>query len=326
MPTRACGPCGSGARAPRARRRRGARRDGTCRTWVKPFAPRLEGAGFWPTAVGRPCSRSASRFVGEPVAALCAESPAQAVDACDLVEVDYEPLAAIADADAALGAGRSAPPRWMSRATCSFVAAAFHGDVDGAFARAQCPPRDLPPRPLLRLAARGAGHRSPRGKAERLTVWTGTQAPHIVRAGSPAPFDLQEDHVRVIVPDTGGGFGQKMYVQPEDLAVAALARVARPPGQVDRDAARESGGRLAGARGAGRDRGGGGPRRRAPGASRARPVGQRRVSHPSVDGGPRAAGHGLHHSRVPIARPRMRGRRSPSPPTSRRSAPIAVSA
>ena len=63
----------------------------------------------------------------------------------------------------------------------------------------------------------------------RLTVWMSTQVPHIVRAALAGAFALAPDVVRVIVPDTGGGFGQKMYVQPEDLAVVALSRATGRP-------------------------------------------------------------------------------------------------
>ncbi len=63
----------------------------------------------------------------------------------------------------------------------------------------------------------------------RLTVWSGSQVPHVLRAALASAFGLEEALVRVIVPDTGGGFGQKMHVMPEDLAVVALARrVGRP--------------------------------------------------------------------------------------------------
>jgi carbon-monoxide dehydrogenase large subunit len=62
-----------------------------------------------------------------------------------------------------------------------------------------------------------------------LTLWIGTQVPHIVRTGVARAFGLSEAKVRVIVTDTGGGFGQKMYVMPEELAVAALARRAGRP-------------------------------------------------------------------------------------------------
>jgi carbon-monoxide dehydrogenase large subunit len=196
-------------------------------TWVAPFAPRLEGPGFWPT-VWSPLAPERVRFVGEPVAALCAESPAQAADACELVEVDYEPLAAIADVESALAPGgpflhEGVPGNVLFRRDDS------HGDVDGAFARAHVVLRET-----FRHGRCSASPLEGRGivaawEGERLTVWSGTQAPHIFRTALARAFRLSEGHVRVRVPDTGGGFGQKMHVMPEDLAVAALARVARRP-------------------------------------------------------------------------------------------------
>ena len=103
------------------------------------------------------------------------------------------------------------------------------GDVDAAFARAavrirerfghgRCSAAPLEPRGIL-------AH----WEDDHLTIWTGTQIPFVYRTALARSFGLPERHVRVIVPDTGGGFGQKMHVMPEDLAVAALARaLARP--------------------------------------------------------------------------------------------------
>ncbi len=64
---------------------------------------------------------------------------------------------------------------------------------------------------------------------DRLTVWMSTQAPHVIRTGLAAAFGVAPDAVRVIVPDTGGGFGQKMALLPEEVAVAALARATGRP-------------------------------------------------------------------------------------------------
>jgi carbon-monoxide dehydrogenase large subunit len=195
--------------------------------WVSPLAPRLEGGGFWPTrcpalAVDR------LRFVGEPIATVCAVSPGQAVDAAELVAVDCQPLPAVVDAGSALAANAPLVHESVS-GNILFHRDYRHGDVEGAFARAhvvleerfshgRCSAAPLEPRGLI---ASWAG--------ERLTVWTGTQAPHIYRAALARAFGVREDQVRVIVPDTGGGFGQKMHVLSEDLAVAALAWVTGRP-------------------------------------------------------------------------------------------------
>jgi carbon-monoxide dehydrogenase large subunit len=103
------------------------------------------------------------------------------------------------------------------------------GDVDAAFASAAVRVRER-----FAHGRCSAAPLEPRGivahwEEDRLTVWAGTQVPFVYRAALARSLGLAESRVRVIVPDTGGGFGQKMHVMPEDIAVAALARaVGRP--------------------------------------------------------------------------------------------------
>jgi aerobic carbon-monoxide dehydrogenase large subunit len=194
---------------------------------VAPLAPRLEGEGFVATEWAA-LAPDRARFVGEPVAAVAANDPYAAADAAELVEVDYAPLPAVASVDAALAPGA---PRVHDDVAGNLLFERWHsrGNVEDAFARA-----------AVRVAEtffHGRVSASPleaRGlvaawEGARLTVWMSTQVPHIVRAGLAGAFGLASDVVRVVVPDTGGGFGQKMYVQPEDLAVVALARATRRP-------------------------------------------------------------------------------------------------
>jgi carbon-monoxide dehydrogenase large subunit len=192
-----------------------------------PFAPRLEGQGFWPTA-WPPLASQRVRFVGEAVVALCAGSPAQAADARELVEVDYEPLEPIADLESALATGASllhdgVPGNVLFRRDYSY------GDVEEAFARAHIVLRETFSHGRCSASPLEARGLIAAWEGKRLTVWSGTQAPHIFRTALARAFRVPEGHVRVVVPDTGGGFGQKMHVLPEDVAVAALARVAGHP-------------------------------------------------------------------------------------------------
>ena len=60
---------------------------------------------------------------------------------------------------------------------------------------------------------------------DALTVWASTQTPSILRTALAATLDVPETRVRIIVPDVGGGFGLKMHVFPEDVAIAAIARL-----------------------------------------------------------------------------------------------------
>ncbi|HYS92722.1 MAG TPA: molybdopterin cofactor-binding domain-containing protein, partial [Candidatus Acidoferrales bacterium] len=103
-------------------------------SWIMPFAPRFEGERFWPT-VWAPLAPERVRFVGEPVAVLCAESAPQAFDACELVDVGYDPLPALSTIDSAV-----APDAPLLHddvpGNVLFHCHHTHGDVDGAFARA----------------------------------------------------------------------------------------------------------------------------------------------------------------------------------------------
>ena len=179
---------------------------------VAGLAPRILGEGFTPTECP-PLADGEVSFCGQAVAAVAADTPYLAADARDLVRVAYEPRPAVATIDGALAAGRV-----LFRRTYR------HGDVDGVFAGAaivlserfthgRCAAVPLEPRGVI---ADWDG--------ESLTVWASTQTPSILRGALAATLGLDATRVRVVVPDVGGGFGLKMHVFPEDVAVAALAR------------------------------------------------------------------------------------------------------
>ncbi len=194
---------------------------------VEPLTPRLEASGFIPTSWPA-LAASRVRFVGEPVVVVAAETAYAAADGCERVAVDYEPLPALVDVAAALRPG--VPPLHPGhRSNVLFEHRYSKGDVERAFASAAVTVRET-----FTHARCSASPLEPRGIIARwdgdaLTLWTGTQVPHVVRTTLARAFRLPENRVRVIVPDTGGGFGQKMHVMPEDLAVAALARAAQRP-------------------------------------------------------------------------------------------------
>ena len=184
---------------------------------LRPLSPRLEGGGFtatpWPAlADGR------ASFCGEAVAVVVAERADLAVDARDAVTVEWDPRPAIATVDAGLAAGE-----------ILFRREARRGDVDGAFARAHAIVREtfrharLAPAPL---ESRGM---VAEWDGETLTAWASTQSPQIMRTALAVALGLPESRVRVAVPMVGGGFGLKMQVFPEDVVVAALARLLSRP-------------------------------------------------------------------------------------------------
>ena len=172
----------------------------------------------------RPLATDRVRFVGEADVAVIADSPYRAHDALDLVRVDYEPLPAVVDIEAALAPG--APLIHDELATN--VAAEWRqrvGDVDTALRSA-----DVVVRTHIRLARGGAHPLEPRGLVvrwddDRLTMWGAVQMVHRHRDVIAGQLGVPEEHVRVIAPpDVGGGFGTKGMYYPEYVVVAALAR------------------------------------------------------------------------------------------------------
>ncbi len=179
---------------------------------TRPLSPRLEGAGFTPTAWPA-LADGVARFGGEAVAVVVASSPYVAADAGERVAVEWEERPAVVTIDQALAAHQ-----------VLFQRRHRHGDVDEAFARApivvrqtfehgRCAPSPLELRGIL---ADWDG--------EALTLWSSNQSPSIMRAGLAGALSLPEARIRIVCPDVGGGFGLKMQVFPEDVAIAAVAR------------------------------------------------------------------------------------------------------
>ena len=174
--------------------------------------------------------RDEARHVGEIVAMVVAGSRAVAEDGCELVEVDYEPLPALADVEAA--AWPDAPalyPAWGDNIALSFKTG--FGDVEAAFRQADARVRErfvIPRYVGMPIETRGVvAQWDPRDGT--LTTWNGTQVVHFVQQGLVAALGLPPHKIRVIAPDVGGGFGTKANGYPEDLLIPAAAIVARRP-------------------------------------------------------------------------------------------------
>jgi aerobic carbon-monoxide dehydrogenase large subunit len=174
----------------------------------------------WPTV----------RHVGEAVAAVVGADRYAVEDAAGLVAVDYQPLPAVVDALAALVDG--APRVHESAAGNRFLSRRFEqGDVEAALSGAAVVvERRFRTNRQCAAPLEGRG-----GVADwtavdgRLTFWSSTQVPHLVRHLLAEIFGLPENHVRVVAPDVGGGFGVKAMLYPEDIALCALAmRLGRP--------------------------------------------------------------------------------------------------
>ena len=169
------------------------------------------------------------RHVGECVAAIVAETPSQARDAAEAIDVRYVPLASVADVDAAVAPG--APLVWDA-ATGNVACEARHGDaaaVDAAFGRAAhvvsldlCNQRVIavPIEPRTTLAWLDDG---------RLTLRTSCQTPTGWRDEIALALGLKPDDLRVLVGDVGGGFGMKTTLYAEDVVAAYCARTLGRP-------------------------------------------------------------------------------------------------
>jgi len=168
--------------------------------------------------------------VGEPVAVVIAENRYIAEDAAQLVAVDYEPLPAAVDAR---DAARPDAPRAHAGAPDNVVGAmtVTYGDVDAAFAKAAHTVK------LSLKQHRGCGHALEcRGVVaqfdaieDRLTVWAGTQMAHRMQSILVALLQADEDKVRVVAPDVGGGFGPKFVCYPEDAVIPIAAKILGRP-------------------------------------------------------------------------------------------------
>ena len=170
------------------------------------------------------------RYVGDAVAAVVASSPAAASDAVALVDVDYEPLDAVTDAEQATGDGapmvhEDAPGNlafdWAVGAG-DYEAAAAEADVvvSERIVNQRLIPNPMEPRGIM------ADYN---GGTEQLTIWTSTQIPHLVRLLFALVTGHPEHKIRVVAPDVGGGFGCKLYLYAEEVICGIIAKQLERP-------------------------------------------------------------------------------------------------
>ena len=170
------------------------------------------------------------RTAGTPVAAIVAEDPYRARDAVELVDLTYEPLAALPEPEAAVAA--DAPVLFADiERNRSFTRTLREGDAAAAMGTAarvvslrvvQQRLAGVPLEPRAVLAVIDPS-------TEELTLWVSCQAPFRIRAEVARLLGLPESRVRVIAPDVGGGFGVKSGPYREEVLLAWLAlRLTRP--------------------------------------------------------------------------------------------------
>src|SRR5690348_3667693 len=175
-------------------------------------------------AVERAC------WQGEAVCAVVARTRAQAEDACALVAVDYEPLPAVTDAETALDPATPViHPELGDNLT--FERTLNAGDPDKGFAEA-----DAVVETTFVFGRHTGVTNEPRavvadwnpGEA-RLTVYQGTQAPHMTQNLFARHLGLEEHQVRVVTKDVGGSFGIKVHIYADEMAAVALSKLLKRP-------------------------------------------------------------------------------------------------
>ena len=175
-------------------------------------------------AVERAC------WQGEAVCAVVARSRAEAEDACALVEVEYEVLPAVTDPETALD-GKTLVIHPELGDNLTFERALNAGDVDRAFNEADAVVETtfifgrhtgVTNEPRAIVAHWNAGE-------QRLTVYQGTQAPHMTLNLFAKHLCLEEHQVRVVTKDVGGSFGIKVHIYADEIATVALSKLLRRP-------------------------------------------------------------------------------------------------
>ena len=180
-------------------------------------------------AVERAC------WQGEAVCAVVAHSRAEAEDACALVGVDYEVLAAVTDAETALDAKTPViHPELGDNLTFERILNA--GDPDKGFAEADA---------IVEQTFVFGRHTGVTNEAraivadwnpgeQRLTVYQGTQAPHMMQNLFAKHLGLEEHQVRVLTKDVGGSFGIKVHTYADEMAVGRAGETFEAAGQIHR--------------------------------------------------------------------------------------------
>jgi carbon-monoxide dehydrogenase large subunit len=169
-------------------------------------------------------------YVGHPIAVVVATDRYIAADAADAVEVEYDVLPAVADPEKALAPG--APPvhpQWPDN-----VAFTFHqegGNIEQAFKEAEVVVKQrITSQRLIPMAMETRGVVADWHAAEKsLTLYSSSQAPHLLRSLLSNIFGIAENRLRVIAPEVGGGFGSKIDVYAEDMLMTFVSQRINKP-------------------------------------------------------------------------------------------------
>src|SRR5580658_9548464 len=173
-----------------------------------------------------PMATDEVRYVGEIVACVVARDRYAAADALELIDVEYEPLPAVLDMEAALAEGS---PKVHEAGNKCYEWPFAQGDLEAAFRDApvviertyrqqRLIPEAMEPRATVAAMV-----------GDEFTLWTSTQVPHVLRFLLAAVLGIPEQNLRVVAPDVGGVFGSKLHVTAEEfLAVLITRKIGRP--------------------------------------------------------------------------------------------------
>ena len=176
-----------------------------------------------------PLAHGKVRFVGEPVVMCVAKTRAQAEDLCEQVQLDIEELPVLVDSETArFEKNTRVHEEWDDNL---FLSLSVDNGFDALAKKATVVVKrevELSRQAMVPMEGKAVvAHWDER--ADQLVMYYSTQTPHIVRTGIAQFLGLDEGQVRIIAPDVGGGFGYKVIVHPEELAVAWLAMKYKKP-------------------------------------------------------------------------------------------------
>src|SRR6187455_3668031 len=184
----------------------------------------LKSAPQSPIPVERAC------WQGEAVCAVVADSRAEAEDACELVEVKYEELPPVTDPEVALDGKTPVIHSSLGDNLC-FERKLDVGAVDKAFADS-----DVVVETTFRFGRHTGVTNEPRSIVadwnegeQRITVYQGTQAPHMMQNLFAKHLGIAEHQVRVLTKDVGGSFGIKVHTYADEMATVALSKLLKRP-------------------------------------------------------------------------------------------------
>ncbi len=185
------------------------------------------------------------RYVGDPVAAVAAVDEATAEEALGLIDVDYEELPAVTSIDAALAEG--APlvhdktssggelmgqhyetPKEFAGTNLCYRFSYSNGNIEEGFKKSDYIFEDTFSFPRVQHFSMEPHATVAHVEGDHITLWAGTQEPFTLREHLASIFHMPLNKIRIIVPYLGGGYGGKLAVKTEPLAVALSWKARRP--------------------------------------------------------------------------------------------------